>query len=160
MQAVFPRGCKSSEKEKRGNVRRSCRRLQSVIGVNYPGGCQMITLMFGDDGRGRRRRKYADADVRSWLRAVRSALGAFRYIVSEESDGSGGIAACRVIVGPEVEAERAGKMWEHGKVEVERVGLAEMEGLAEHIMGAWISAGHNIEPCRRAWSTGQGMRRG
>lgn len=160
MQAVLSRGEKSSEKERRNNVRRSCRRLQSAIDANYPDGCQMITLTFGDDGRGRRRRKYAEADVRSWFRAVRSALGMFRYIVSEEPDGSGGMVACRVIVGAEVEAERAGKMWEHGKVEVERVGLAEMEGLVERVMGAWISAGHSIEPCRRAWTTARGMRRG
>lgn len=160
MQEILPREVTRSEKEQRGNIRRSCRRLQSAIGTNYPDGCQVITLMFGDDGRGRRRRKYAEADVRSWFRAARSALGVFRYIVSEEPDGSGGMAACRVIVGAEVEAERAGKMWEHGKVEVERIGLAEMEGLAERVMGAWISAGHNIEPCRRAWTTARGMRRG
>ena len=160
MQEILPREAARSEKVRRGNIRRSCRRLQGVIDENYTDGCQVITLTFGDDGKGRRRRKYAEADVRSWFRTVRSELGAFRYIVSEEPDGSGGMAACRVIVGAEMEAACAGKVWEHGKVEVERVGLAEMEGLAERVMGAWISAGHNIEPCRRAWSVARGMGRG
>ena len=159
MQVILQRGTKSPEKVRRSNMRRSCRRLQCTIDASYPDGCQLITLTFGDDGRGQRRRKYAEADVRSWVRAARNALGLFGYIVSEEPDGSGGLKACRVIVGVEVEAERAGQMWEHGKVEVERVSRAKLEGLAERIMGAWIDAGRNIEPCRRAWTVARGMRK-
>ena len=134
-------------------LRRSRRRLQTVIDGCFSSGCWLLEARYDSACTSGR---VASCDAKAWIAAIRRNISGIEYIHSRSPERpkiESGIVQ-KLVIGIDADAARVAKLWKYGTVTASRwVGQEACARLADEIMKDWMT--EDAESNKKAWSSSQ-----
>lgn len=135
-------------------LRRSRRRLQTVIERCFSSGCWLLEARYDS---GCTSGRVASYDARAWIAAIRHNIGGIEYIHSRSPERPKLIKrdiVQKLVIGADVDAGQVAKLWKYGDVTISSwVGKEAYTRLADEIMKEWMTG--EAESNKKAWSSSQ-----